>query len=471
MKISSINYSMALNNTNSSFKAKKTSSRPVANGMNGEKLVLSGNASKYFELSNNVSNKKVGSKFILKPKMPQYRDLNILITLDSVIEGDDFKVHVSKPKNPSFSGRLYGSIRELDGKRDYKMEGEYIRFWTDGMHKHVEQNYADKVYAPELKDDYNFYIPSDGDGTRYKDITTLQGSVTKPASDIPAYMNGKQMSLVQSVITNFTKTGKLDKMLDFVRVEPAKGSAYGFLEGLRQGKIHTNKPLVFSWGDNFSDINISRLMKNHEDSNSGFTVTVLPIDKARTKTLSIVKTDNVNTRKIDKFVEKPQDDDFIESCVLPQFGENMCLSAVGPYILSSQALEWIKENYTADPESFLNPDKGYDFSSMIVAPMLEAFNNGEILDKNGKPMQMKFDIISDTETWSDLGSQKDFTKAMKDIRDAKYLYLPWEMKSSLADNIDDTDNITFNAKSNELLHKMLGELNAEASNIVAYCKE
>ena len=115
--------------------------------------------------------------------------------------------------------------------------------------------------------------------------------------------------------------------------------------------------------------------------------------KARTKALSIIKTDDVQGRKIDVFVEKPQDDDFIESCVLPQFGENQCLSSVGPYILSPQALTWIKDNYIADPESFLNPDKGYDFSSMIIAPMLEAFNNGEILDENGNPMEMKFDMI------------------------------------------------------------------------------
>ena len=478
MKISSINYSMPTMNANFAARAKKAEPKVSNEGMNNDKLVMDGKASKYFKLVENLSNPKVGSKFVLESTLPEYKGLRVLITPDSKISSSEMNIGIVKDTQPSFKGRLYGSIREHDGQRDYKMEEEYIRFWMEGMHKTVTDKYQDKEFAPKLKDDYNFYIPSDGDGTRYKDITALQGgaytpakAVTKPASDIPATMGGKQMSLVQGVITNFAKTGKLDKMFDFVRVEPARGSAYGFLEGLASGKIHTNKPLVFSWGDNFSDINISRLMKNHEDSNSGFTVTVLPVDKARTKALSIIKTDDVEGRKIDVFVEKPQDDDFIESCVLPQFGENQCLSAVGPYVLSPEALTWIKDNYIDDPESFLNPDKGYDFSSMIIAPMLEAFNNGEIIDENGNPMEMKFDMIQPEETWSDLGSQKDFSQAMKDASKGKYLYLPWEMKQSLMDNIDTSDNITFNERSNKMLHDMLKDIGAQATNVIAYCKQ
>jgi len=474
MKISAVNYSTPLKNVNFSAKSKKTENKVSNLGVNGEKLVMNGGASNYFSLEENLSNPKVGSKFIIKPKNKRYSDLRILITPDSYISRPDlnFGVYVEKEqKTPSFTGRLYGSIREKDGQRDTNMENEYIRFWMEGMHSHVVDNYADKKYAPSVKDDYNFFIPSDGDGTRYKDITALQGGVTKPASYIPASIGGRQMSLVQGVISNFARTGKLDKMFDFVRVEPAKGSAYAFLEGLKSGKIQTERPLVFSWGDNFSDINISRLMKNHEDSKSGFTVTVLPVDKSRTKALSIIKTDDVQSRTIDKFVEKPQDDDFIDSCVLPEFGKNKCLSAVGPYILSPEALTWIKENYIEDPESFLNPDKGYDFSSMIIAPMLEAFKNGEIIDKNGNPMDMKFDIIDKKETWSDLGTQKDFSQAMKDASMGKYQYLPYEMKASMKKNIDGNNNITFNDKSNELFHEMLRDFCVTAKNVIAYCKQ
>lgn len=470
MKISSISYSMPTNRANFSAKSNKVEEQDLYKGMNGDKLVLDGKASNYFKVVENLSNAKVGSKFIIESTLPKYKGLRMLITPDSTIFSPDFEIFVKKD-NPSFKGRLYGSIRDDKGIVDSKMQTEYMRFWTTGMNKVINRHCIDEKYAPNLKDDYNFYIPTDGDGTRYKDITALQGGVTKPASDIPAMINDQQMSLVQCVISNFAMTGKLDKMYDFVNVEPAKGSAYGFLEGLKRGQIPTDKPIVFSWGDNFSDINISRLMKNHEDKNSGFTVTVLPVDKSRTKALSIIKTNDVDGRKIDEFVEKPQDDEYIDSCVLPQFGENKCLSAVGPYILSKEALTWIKDRYTEKPESFLNPSKGYDFSSMVIAPMLEAFNNGEIVDNSGKPMEMKFDLIAKNETWSDLGSQKDFSKAMKDISRGKYSNLPLSITYTMGQNIDVADNITFNPTSKKMFNDMLFEINAGASDVIAYCKD
>ncbi len=470
MQISKIGYSPLTKNTHFYAKTKKVNEPDLYSGMNGDKLVFDGNAAKYFKVAENLSNKKVGSKFILQSTLPQYKDLKILITPDSVIKSNDFKVQIKSNVEPSFKGRLYGSIRDDNGVVDSKMQTEYMRFWTTGMNDVINKRNIDKKYAPKIKDDYNFYIPTDGDGTRYKDITSLQGGVTKPASYIPAFMNGHQMSLVQGVISNFAMTGKLDKMYDFINVEPAKGSAFGFLEGLRKGQIPTDKPLVFSWGDNFSDINISRLMKNHEDKNSGFTVTVLPVDKNKTKALSIVKTDDVQSGKIDMFVEKPQDDDFIESCVLPEFGENKCLSAVGPYILSKEVLNWIKTNYVQNPQAFLNPTKGYDFSSMIISPMLEAFNKKEILDENGNPLEMKFDLIGEKETWSDLGSQVDFSKAMKEIKKGCYSNLPISMRNSIKENVDRTNNITFNPKSKQLFADLLKEINANAKNVIVYCQ-
>lgn len=470
MRVSSVNYSMPLRGTNFAAKTSKNDNKVSMEGVDGEKLIMSGNAQRYFTLEENISNAKIGSKFIIRPVNPRYSDLRVLITPESNISAKDFSISVGKDEKPSFKGTLYGSIREQDGISDKKMEREYARFWLYGMHAAVLDKYSDKQYAPSLKKDYNFFIPSDGDGTRYKDITALQGGVTKPASDIPAAIDGKQMSLIQGVITNFTRTGKLNKGFSLIRVEPAKGSAYAFLEGLRKGQIQTDKPIVFSWGDNFSDINISRLMKDFEDSNSGFSITVLPVDKSRTKALSIVKSSDIESRKIDKFVEKPQDDDFIESCIVPEFGKDKCLSAVGPYIISPEALQWIKDGYTQSPEKFLNPDKGYDFSSMIIAPILDAFNNGEIQDKNGNPLEMKFNIIDKEETWSDLGKQKDLSQAMKDIRNGRYQYLPSEVRTSMKRNIDGNDNITFNDKSNVLLHSYLKSIVASASNVIAYSK-
>lgn len=449
-------------------------STPVQNrGINGDRLVLTGKADEYFVIKSNLSNPKIGSKFLLESKLPEYKGLRLLITPDTKIQSDEMYIGIAKKgeRTPSFKGRLYGSIRQNGKDIDYKMQEEYIRFWTDGMHSKVNQEYKDTEYAPKIKQDYNFFIPSDGDGTRYRDITALQGWVTKPASYIPAQLNGKNMSLVQNVISNYTRTGKLDKMFDFVRVKPAQGSAYAFLEGLKDGKISTNRPIVFSWGDNFTDVNIAKLMYNHEKSGSGFTITTIPVEKEKTKSLSICKIDSLDNKNIQEFVEKPQDDDYIESCVVPELGENMCLAAVGPYVISPQVLSWIKDKYIKDTESFRNPDKGYDFSSMIITPALQALKNGEIINENGSPLNMKLEVISDSDTWSDLGSQKDFSKAMQDIKRGKYSNLPYEILCTIGKNIDDKGNITFNTTSRKLFDSMVSKLNLDAQNVIAYCNE
>ena len=54
MKISSINYSMPTKNANFAAKAKKTENKVSNVGMNNDKLVMDGNASKYFKLVDNL---------------------------------------------------------------------------------------------------------------------------------------------------------------------------------------------------------------------------------------------------------------------------------------------------------------------------------------------------------------------------------------------------------------------------------
>ena len=439
-------------------------------GINGERLVMGGNAGDYFILTRNLSTEKVGSKFIVESKLPEYKNLKMLITPESEIKSDTMYIGIKKKgeKTPSFNGRLYGSIREEKGKIDYRMQSEYINYWTKGMHSKI-CNESSKQTG--IQDDYNFFIPSDGDGTRYRDITCLQGGVTKPASKIPAEINGEEMSLVQSVITNFSRTGKLDKMFNFIRVEPAQGSAYAFLEALVTYPFLTQKPIVFSWGDNFSDIEISKLMKNHEANNSAFTITTIPTEKSRTKALSVVKIDSLQNGEIKEFTEKPQDDEYIDSCIIKELGENICLASVGPYIISPSVLEWLRHKYIENPDIFYNSEKGYDFSSMIISQVLNALNNGEIRDSKGNGLKMNLYIIPEEESWSDIGTQKDFSRTMLSIKEGKFKKLPFEMISSIRRNVDEDGNITFNNIGRKLFDEMREKLNLNTKNVITYYSE
>ena len=84
---------------------------------------------------------------------------------------------------------------------------------------------------------------------------------------------------------------------------------------------------------------------------------------------------------------------------------------------------------------------------------------------------MKFDTILPSETWSDLGAQKDLSKAMKDLRKGAYHNLPEEMRWSLCDNVDTKGNITFNEDSQALFKSMCRKMAIEAENVIAYCKQ
>ena len=100
--------------------------------------------------------------------------------------------------------------------------------------------------------------------------------------------------------------------------------------------------------------------------------------------------------------------------------------------------------------------------------MLNAFNNGEIADKEtGEPLKMTYRVKEDTETWSDLGSQKDFSTSMKDITAGKmYAGLPLEMRCSVSQNVDDNGNITMNKFSRDVFNDMVETLELDAKNVI-----
>ncbi len=419
-----------------------------------------------------ISDSNVGTKKILTFNDPKYKDLKILITPETHCYYKDGKI-IPLHSSLSFRGQVWGSIS--NNEKGQYMARAYDEFFDKGMNKAVRGNLS----ASAIKNDYNFYVPSDGDGTRYKDITTLQGGMTKPASFIPAKLNGEPMRLIHGVLVNFAKTGLLQETPQFVEVEPAKGSAFALLEGLKTGKIPTNKPLVFSWGDNFTDLDVTNLILEHEKErgskgNSGLTFIAVPVFAEKVGGLSAVKFNNFKDKSITDFVEKPQGD--VESYCLNELNGNIP-SAVGPYILSPQVLEWLKKEYTSDPEQFNDKSrpedsykgKGYDFSSKIIAPLVSKFAQGEFKGENGYPLKMRAKILGENETWSDLGKQKDFSFEMYRIKagTAYYNMLP-KIKESIKKNIDTGGNITLNDKARELFEQAQKEYGLKFKKAIVY---
>ncbi len=478
MKISAINSinqnvqykANSVSNSKVNFEGKapnKTDETKTYTGEAGQQLIVK-DKNNLFEIEN-ISNKKIGSKFLLRPTDPEFSDLTILFKPDSTLKSEDGNVKMAIADSISFTGKVYGSIRRNDdGTEDEKMKKAYSDFWTQGMYSEITTNYINK-HASKIRDDYNFFIPSDGDGTRYRDITLLQGGVTKPASQIPATLNGKNMRLVQGVLTNFAKTGKLDEGHDFVVVEPARGSAYAFLEGLANGTIPTDKPVVFSWGDNFSDIDITRLILEHEKTNAGMTILTLPVTSERIQALGAVKVKGQNNLEMTDFYEKPKEPELIKSFIIPGT-EDKCLGAVGPYVIAPEALQWLKEHRINNPEMFKDHEGNFDFSRRIIGNLLPAMANGEIKDKNGEPLRMMAYEKPSSDTWSDLGSEKDFSAEMKNVKNGQFSNLPQEMRDSISKNVDEVGNITFDVKTKAKLARFTEKYGIDLKNTVVYSK-
>ena len=412
----------------------------------------------------NISDAKVGAKYILKFNHPDFKDSRFLIDETSMVASlnGDFSVSLKEVQVPvfadkqSFTGKVWGSIRSDERGVDDNMKLAYKEFWTSGLKNYIERTSIDKKETPVLRDDYNFFIPSDGDGTRYRDMTLLQGdiliddnnrvvrdekgaaipvhAITKPASELPANLpNEQSMKLVQGVLANFQRAGEVDE-LDFVEVKPAQGSAYALFEGLRTGQISTDKPLVFSWGDNFSDINIRKIMKAHEDANSDFTMLALAVSRDEIGSLGGVKVKSEDDMEALWFMEKPQTDEQKDMAKLP--GKDEYLGTVGPFILSSKTLKWIKENYTKNPQNFKNA-KGYDFSSVVIDTLVNH------KDKLGDDFVVQVYRKPETETWSDLGALKDFKSQMYKLKNTSaYNGLVSSIRDSFKSHIDENQNIS-----------------------------
>lgn len=415
----------------------------------------------------NISNPKIGTKFILTPTDPEFKDLRILVKPNTKLKSTKDFTEIRVDDFLSFKGRIYGSIRNDENGEDERMKKAYSDFFKKGMHKEIQKKYINKDETAKIKNDYNFFVPSDGDGTRYRDITQLQGGVTKPASKIPATLNGETMSLVQAVLTNYTKTSKLTDGYDFIPVTPAQGSAYAFFEGLTSGKIPTNKPVVFSWGDNFSDIDITKLIQYHEDNKSGFTLLTLPVDRNRVQSLGAAKVKSNDNLEITDFYEKPKEKEILDDFVVPDT-EDKYLGVVGPYVISPEALCWLKENYESNPENFKDFEGKVDFSRNVIGNLVDVLSNGDLVNKNGMPLKMMAYQKPASDTWSDLGSEKDFSNEMKNVKHGAFSNLPEEMRESIGKNVDRYGNITFDKAAKEKLNEFLDKYEIDLQNSVIY---
>lgn len=469
---------MRINNVNNNLYKKAGASNPAFCNKNneskkyfdkkGELVARIYDPKNIFTISNNT-NEKVGSAIVLTINDPEFKELKILVkdgTKD--FKSKFFQVKVDRAElnasKPSFSGQVYGSIGINNPEAAENMKKAYNDFFDEGMYR-VAVKGINSGNSP-IKDDYNFFIPTDGNGTRFRDYTDLQGGVFKPAAILPGTFNGKPFKLVHATLLNFAKTGCLESDANFIEVEGGKGSAYALLEGLKTGDIPTDKPIVFCWGDNFSDIDLKKLIEHHEKHNAGLTVLGIATSYDKIQSLGGIKLDSNSASgckfEIKGFKEKPKSHEDIMKSRIP--GTHKHLASVGPFVISTGVLDYLKEEYSNNPSAFQNEKGEFDFSAKILTPLVQKLKDEDITDSNGDKIPMIAYIAPMGERWSDLGSTNDLIQEMKAVKLGKYANLPLEIQDSISSNVDDRGIIYQNDKAKELFEKFCKKYGVEIQN-------
>lgn len=407
----------------------------------------------------NISNEKMGAAILVRPK--KYPKLKILMKDGSSLKSKDGRFNVTlgdEPKLPVFRGTLYGSV-SYDTEKP--MKRAYYDFFKMGINNYPKM---------ETKfGDYNFYTPTDGAGSRFKDYSALFNNIPKPAAPLPGDINGRPFRLIHATMANFAKTGMLDDV-ELVHVEKGgKGNVYSFMKGLTTGQIPMDKPIIFSWGDNFSDVDIKKMIKYHEKNNSAVTVMTVAMPKSALEALGTVELDPKKGYEIQGFIEKPKtEEDKMKSAIPSKPGYHM--ASVGPYILSPSALQQIVKMWEEDKESFLNANNEYDFTVGFLNPVAQKIKNSELKDSNGNPLKMFAYLKPDRENWSDLGKTSDLMTEMRKVKNNKYKGLNEDYRDSVKENVHRSGVITANEKSADEFRKFCREYGIEAKGniIVSY---
>jgi len=411
---------------------------------------------------NNVSNKKVGTAIVLQPNDPEFKGLKILVKSGTKISNaDSFELTTDKTlKGPSFKGHLYGSI----GRNTFpqKMRQAYNDFFKNGMFQASLSEIKDKSAVSKI--DYNFFVPTDGNGTRFRDYTDLQGETCKPAAVLPATFSKQPLKLVHATLMNFAKTGKLQKGARFVEVEGGKGSAYAFLEGLKSGRIPCNKPIVFSWGDNFSDIDLKKLINYHEKNKAGVSILSIPVSEERMKSLGAlyIKPNLEKNFEVVGFKEKPSTHEEIEKSLIPNTKEY--LASVGPYVFSSKVLKYLKKAYSENSAAFTNQKGDCDFSDCILTKLVNMRGSKTIVDKKDSELPILAYLKPNDERWSDLGNATDLIKEMQAVKAGEYKNLPEEIKQSVSEHIDKNGIVYQDKQARELFERFCKKYNIDVKD-------
>ncbi|MBG89386.1 MAG: glucose-1-phosphate adenylyltransferase [Verrucomicrobiales bacterium] len=133
----------------------------------------------------------------------------------------------------------------------------------------------------------------------------------------------------------------------------------GTADAVRKNLVHLENQdweyCVILSGDQLYRMDFSEVLETHIETKADLTVATLPVEREAAKGFGIMQIDN--NRRITRFVEKPQEDEVLDSLVIPSSNyedlgikaqNELLLASMGIYVFKRKVLDELLENDLTD---------------------------------------------------------------------------------------------------------------------------
>lgn len=444
--------------------------------------------------------------FSKSPPLIQLRDNKNISTIlaynGSQIKGKNFDVTVGeKPSHLSFKGTYL-----IKGLRPEESDLAVKEYFDNDLFKNVEKG----DYADNLKQQYSLVALVGGYGTRLAPIAEV-GKHNKPS----VYLPGLQYRLMHtSVLDMGVRAGIIDpyklktdiKEKNIINYDPDKHKidknidtnlvlingpedkvlniGYSLSSAIIDGIIPVNKPAIFTTSDFLSNIDLSRALKEFEETNSGYMAinNTIPLKEISNQTLMSVKQDKKGQWLIDKFYDVAKNNEELDN-----LAKNTVIDS-GKYkdryvtssncqvvIIHPKVLQAMKNMFKYNEEesliTFFNTvhkllngkekilnKEGKPIASLVEMGITDKNGNpGGIMGDNGEPLKMTFSFAEAKDgheaIFRDVGTVDSFIKEARKIaknENNEYNGFPKPLLDSFKELVDPYTGIVYMSKQAKL---------------------
>ena len=118
-----------------------------------------------------------------------------------------------------------------------------------------------------------------------------------------------------------------------------QGTADAIRKSLHNFKDYNIDDILILSGDHLYAMDYEKMLDFHRENNADITISVKPVDREKAKGFGVLKANS--NKRITKFVEKPQEEDLLDSLVIPELAEKSAdcfIASMGIYVFKLDVL-------------------------------------------------------------------------------------------------------------------------------------